>query len=293
MSRHANRPRLSPCAFTVPELMAVVAIASIVLALLLPAMSKSRNVGRQARSLSGMHQVMVGYTTYRIDHSGHLLWGYTPSMLYGKPVTIVGTDQRTYGLPIADRYPWRLAPYVGNIWEILHSHTKTPPIPQAADSPSDAMMKAYTLSINPTYGINSAYVGGSTGVWEGFVNTGTEHVPNVGKHVVFRAFEVRRPSQLIVFADSQARNLPSSDPTTGMHFVSPPYARGQRWKAEGDICQTMMPGTLMGVPDGRYTARAVTGFYDGHSAAMHPRELMDMRLWANRAESETYDFWQP
>lgn len=282
--------RADRAAFSLVELIVVIALVALLLALLMPALGRSKDLARQTRAASGMRQMMIGYTAYQVDFRGKVVWGYTPSSIGGVAVTITATDGRTYGLPIADRYPWRLAPYISGIWSILHHHQPaTPPLPRSDDTLSEAMLKAYALSITPSFGINSAYVGGHEGPWQGFVVKDGQSVPNVGQHVVFSAAEVRRPSGLLVFSESQARHAPFSDPQEGMHFVTPPRAKGHRWHAAGDSIQTLMPGVLTGVPLGRYGRAAVTGFFDGHVSALPPATLEDMRLWANHADAPDAD----
>jgi prepilin-type N-terminal cleavage/methylation domain-containing protein/prepilin-type processing-associated H-X9-DG protein len=277
-------------AFTLVELLVVIGIIALLIAILLPALASARRSARGLRSMSDLRQLLLGYTQYHIEHKGALLFGYTPPTVNGAPITV--TDPRSghvFAVPVADRYPWRLAPYCSDVWAILHSHDQVPPVPAAGDSPADAFNKAYTLSLNPTFGINSVYVGGHAGgVFKGFTGPAGDS-PNFGAHVVFKANEVARPSRLIVFAESQARNAPFSNPETGLHFVTPPRAAGQRWKVAGGKFATTS-GMITGVPQGRYGARTVVGFFDGHVEAVAPPDLEDMRLWANRADAADYDF---
>jgi prepilin-type processing-associated H-X9-DG protein len=282
--------RIRRVAFTLVELLVVIGVIALLMAILLPALSRARRSARQLRAMSDLRQMLIGYTQYHVEHRGALLWGYTPPTVNGIPITV--TDPRSghaFGMPVADRYPWRLAPYCSDVWAILHAHGEVPPLPRASDSPAEALGKAYTLSLNPTFGINSVYVGGHAGgVFRGFDGPSGD-APNAGAHVAFRASEVRQSSTLIVFAESQARNAPMADPESGLHFVTPPRAAGQRWKVEGGKI-VITSGMITGVPQGRFGSRAVVGFFDGHVEARLPAELEDMRLWAPRADREDYDF---
>ncbi|MGB7160530.1 MAG: prepilin-type N-terminal cleavage/methylation domain-containing protein [Tepidisphaeraceae bacterium] len=276
--------------FTLIELLVVIGIIALLIALLLPAMRNARRAAKHTQMLAGLRELLAGYTQYHIANKGSVLFGYTPATVNGVPIT--ATDPfsgQTFGLPVADRYPWRLAPYVGNVWGILHLHEQTPPRPQATDAPMEALLKAYLLSINPSFGINSIYVGGHAGpLFQGFAGT-TGDGPNVGKHVVFKANHVRRSSQLIVFAECQSRNAPFGDPEAGMHFAMPPRANGQRWTVVNDEIQ-VLTGVISGIPKSRFSKRTAVGFFDGHAESLPPKELEDMRLWANWATGPTYDF---
>src|SRR5687767_3398787 len=166
--------------FTLVELLVVIAIIALLIGILLPVLGKARSAARQARSMSDLRQMLLGYTQYHLDNRGAVLFGHTPPTVNGVAVTVQSPSGHTFGLPVADRYPWRLVPYVSDVWRIIHNHTDTPPVPQSGDSESAAFQKAYTLSINPSYGINSVYVGGHAGpLFQGFAGPDGDR-PNTG-----------------------------------------------------------------------------------------------------------------
>jgi prepilin-type N-terminal cleavage/methylation domain-containing protein len=270
--------------FTLVELLVVIAIASVLISILMPSLSLAKKSAQDLRSMNNLRQMLLGYTYYHQDNRGWVLFGHTPPILYGSAVTV--TDSRsghTFGYPISDRYPWHLVKHVSNIWDVIHSHTKVPPLPTTSDSAHDAMMKAYMLSIDPTFGINSIYVGGDAD-YAGFI----QDRPNIGKHVVFKTSEVRRPTELIVFADSHATNMPSMV-GDGYHLLTAPRARGVNWVVEGSQIQVRNK-SIMGIPKGWFTKRVITGFFDGHVEGLLPDQLQDMRKWANWADSPDYDY---
>ena len=280
--------------FTLVELLVVIGISALLISILMPAVSNARKSAQQLSSMSGLRQMMLGYAMYCQDNRGAVPFGYSPPTVNG--VTITVTDKlsgMTFSSPVADRYPWRLLPYVGNIWQIIHSHTDLPALPQAGDTYSTAILKAYTLSLNPTYGINAEYVGGQTGSpYLGFVDsTGLTagDIPNVGHHVVFKNSEVHRPSQLIVFADCHTYNVMSLV-GSGLHYLTPPHAAGHNWQVKNGKIQLLNSSLIMGVPQGWITSKTVVAFFDGHVEMMLPAQLDDMRLWANWANTVDYDY---
>ncbi len=286
-----RRSGLSTRGFTLIELLTVIAITGTLLGILLPALGHAKAAARQTRAQTGLRAMLSGYTIYQLDHGGAVLYGYTPATVGGEAVTVRASSGHVFGLPVADRYPWRLAPYVADLWAILYCHGDPPPLPQPVDSEHEAMLKAYTLSLSPTFGINSIYVGGhGDGPFRGFVTVQGVVKPNRGQHVVFHTNEVRRPSELIVFAESQAFGGPFGDGDAGLHFVTPPWANGHRWHVHDGQMQPLMRGQIAGLPRGRWGRGAVTGFFDGHVAALPPDELRNMRLWANHADRPDYDF---
>ncbi len=281
-------------AFTLIELLVVISIIALLIGMLLPALGAAQQAANRISSLSDLKQMMVGYTQYHTDNKGQVLWGVTPPSIHGKPVTITTEDGREFGLPIADRYPWRLAPYLNHAWRIMHAHGEEPDAPKRSDDSGQAMVKAYRLSLRPSYGINAVYVGGQEGPWGGFVSNNGTKQPNLGQHVVFHADEVNRPSQLIVFAESQARvgNTPAfdHDEQAGFHSVMAPVANGRRWQIDDGEIRAQMVSAIAGLPIGRFGLSTSTSFFDGHAQAVSSDKLMDMRLWSNQAKTSDSDF---
>jgi prepilin-type N-terminal cleavage/methylation domain-containing protein len=277
-------------AFTLVELLVVTAIIAVLMAILAPVVGKARRAAQQAGVVSDLRQMITGYTMYHQANKGALLWGYPPDKVYG--VRITATDMRsglTFTHPISTRYPWRLAPYVGNIWAIIHNGENLPAIPMAGDEPATATSKAYKLSVSPTVGLNAIFVGGQKD-YGGFPGGR----PLFGKHIAFRASEVRRPTQLIIFAESRATLVtapgPSDGGDAGLHYLTPPRFGGQRWTVANGRFVIKTTGTDVGLPAGRYGERTVTAMFDGHVETLLPSELEDMRRWCTRADRPDWDF---
>jgi prepilin-type N-terminal cleavage/methylation domain-containing protein/prepilin-type processing-associated H-X9-DG protein len=274
--------------FTLIELLVVIGIISLLISILLPVVSSARQSASRVRALSNVRELLNAYTAYHTNNKDWLLFGYTPATINGQPVVahdpVSGYD---FGLPVADRYPWRLVKYCSGIWSILHAHGSLPDAPRASDAPATALNKAYLLSLYPSYGINAVYLGGHYG-YAGFTGANGD-LPNVGKHVAFKAGNVRRPCDIIVFAESVMRQGSSSDPNAGMHVLTPPRALGQKWRVENEQF-ILTSGMITGLPKGRSGNTAAVGFFDGHAEQRRPSELTDMRNWSPRATSADYDF---
>lgn len=287
---------ISPASgFTLVELLVVISIIALLIALLLPVLGVARGAAKQARDLSNLRQMMVGYTLYQDDHDGNVMFGKPPDVIGDVAITARLPDNTTVHGEFATRYPWRLAPYLQDVWQVLLNHV---PVPE------NATEAAYEISISPAYGLNADYIGGHIGA-EGFIaerdsnfNITGNYTPNRGQHVVFNNLEVSRPSELVVFAESTGEGIPDSvdvpNGNDGSYLLTAPQ-RGSTdvWLAEHNAIVYEGVGVYAGVPIPRYSASTSTAFFDGHAVSVDAQTLDDMRLWANWADSREYDYTAP
>jgi prepilin-type N-terminal cleavage/methylation domain-containing protein/prepilin-type processing-associated H-X9-DG protein len=274
-----TRPPGRP-AFTLVELLVVIGIISVLIGILLPALSAARKSGQQVRSLSNIRTVVAGFTQYHIDNRGCLPFGYPPAVVDGWAVRAELPTGGTIGFPEASRYPWRLIRYVGDLWSILYSHKDNVPADEAAAN-------AYTISLYPTYGINAYYVGGHTGFFGFDPATGR---PNPTGPAVSKITRVRHPTRLIAFADATSAGVPGAGVDDGWFVVTPPRKRGVQWTVEKGKCVPATAGVSMGLPQGRYGRGAACAFVDGHVESLQPDELTDMTYWSDAATGPDWDY---
>jgi len=69
----ARAGRTRRMGFTLIELLVVIAIIAILAALLLPALSKAKSVGRSIHCLNNLRQLQLAWMNYADDHEGRLV----------------------------------------------------------------------------------------------------------------------------------------------------------------------------------------------------------------------------
>ena len=129
MRRHAH-------GFTLIELLVVMAVISVLMATLLPAIGKARRLANQTATASAIRQLVLGYTLYHTENEDRLMLGYPPAYLDGQLLsvtlptgqTIPGPGSFGGSLSIL-RYPARWAPYEQNVWKIIYQDNPVPSAP--------------------------------------------------------------------------------------------------------------------------------------------------------------------
>ena len=277
MNRTNPGAPVRPHGFTLVELLVVVGIIAVLTAILMPTLSGARRSAARVRASSNLRQLLTAYVQYSIDNKGSLLLGYPPPVVNGVPVTAELADGSVAGPPTSQRYPWRLIRYVGDVWPIVYYYDAVPDTD-------------YQKGLYAGFGLNSVFLGGHDG---GFFQGYLGDRPNVGRHVMFKASDVRRPSEQIVFTESRRTGQGEMD---GFFYVLPPRghapAGDRRWwvAGPGGTSAVAQTGVAGGMPVGRYGRLVIVGFFDGHVGTRSIPELEDMRLWNSRADSPDFDF---
>lgn len=279
-SRHPNHS-----GFTLIELLVVVAITGILVSLTVPALSKARRSAFTVRELAAGQQLIAAYALYSDDNRGDLLPGYTPPEWVVanpppgvKPLAVVDEGgEAVNGVP-AQRYPWRIAPYMDYNFAGLYKDAKT--LKRYLER-SDFQ---YVISLSPSFGLNSTYLGGDADR-QGFNAIATR---NFGSFYITRMDQAERSDRLIAFASCRGVNPDGGELVPGFFRADAPYTRVRVWLTTPPAANPdALPGQF-GNLDYRHEAKAAVMHVDGHSDLKDFRSLDDMTRWSNKAASSDW-----
>ncbi len=181
--RAASLLRCSPPAFTLVELLVVVAIIAMLMGMLLPAFGAAREHARSVRCLANLHQMGCGFHLYAQDYSGRAMplayfrdWPMT--YWYGRERDAGGVDQTR-----------------GFLWPYLQSDVREHGVYECPAQPLgtiDRLQGAWG-TVTSTYGYNGYFLSPET-------------TPGWAEQIAFRPWQnldtMSQPQQVFVFADT-------------------------------------------------------------------------------------------
>jgi len=254
--------------FTLIELLVVIAIIGVLSSLLLPALAKGKQRARQVNELSAGKQLILAWRLHADDNDDAVLPGYSSA------VEAVDDKGNLLGSPIRDRYPWRLAPDLGNSFRSIYVNESRRFLDEA-ESMSHADY-VYRASLYPSLGYNSVFLGGD----EQKFNPALAAATYGTDWLVTRTAQIRRPSDLIAFASARSRPGGARE-ESGYYVVHPPSLRNRQWDTTFSAAR---PPEKFGYVHPRWNGRAVSAMTDGHVEPLNETEIQDMRHWANTAD---------
>ncbi|MBL8877755.1 MAG: DUF1559 domain-containing protein [Phycisphaerales bacterium] len=251
-------------AFTLVELLVVVAIIALLMAMLLPALSAARQRAKSAVCLSNLHQLGHAIHMYATDYNGYAMpLAYFDS---AEPTYWWGKDEAT-----------GVNPTFGFVWPYLRSDLRAWGVYECPSQPQGSYdaQQGQGGVITSTYGYNGYYLSPRyTPGWYG----------QIGHRPWQRIETARQTGRVIAFADSM---LDMSGELRNCALIDPPllYSRGSgRWQ------ENLNPTTSF-----RHTRRANAVLLDGHAEDFaHTRgRLTSPRFMIGSITTEPDPFYVP
>lgn len=265
-------------AFTLIDLLVVIAVIAVLIGVLLPSLGKARDAARTTIAQSACRSLVQAYTMYADDHKGRVLPAHLDA---DQPVGVQDEFGNAVGPPVSQRWVYRLAPYFNYGWGgTTHVGTRKELLSQFEQihaQPNGDFNWSYQVSVFPSFGINRRYAGGDYRRPDWLAQN--HHVRTISQPM--------RPDHLIAFASSRFNAPPMV--VEGYIDVEPPPLGA----TYDERASTAAPGTAFGYLHPRYAGGALCGFFDGHVGLLRPAQLLDRTVWSDSAARRGDANWEP
>ncbi|HMQ15463.1 MAG TPA: DUF1559 domain-containing protein, partial [Phycisphaerae bacterium] len=242
----ARRPRAQRtprAAFTMVELLVVVAIIALLLAMLLPGLARARQQALRTKCATNLRQFGLALHQYAADHRGRAMplayWQTTPDSPY---VTYWWGRDEPAGVDVTRGLTW---PYIAS--DLRHASVYECPVQPPG---TFEIMQGQSKTLTSTYGYNGYYLS-------------PKHTPGwadlIGKRPWRTMETVSGPSRVLAFSDTM---LDWGGWLKNSALLDPPML----YQGFGGWTENESPTTSF-----RHEWRANATFVDGHVRSLGPR----------------------
>lgn len=315
---------LRPRAFTIVELLVVIAVIGVLVGLILPALSGVQKRGHKAIEMNDIKQIGIAWNLYAQNNNDAALPGYLSIQTQTPPTATIRGWGVAYQYPdhtnippapaylpgnpnIAGPWTWRLLSYLNYNHDAVHGYAAEVDVDKfAMAQPAEAQ----AIAEQPAFGYNGYYIGG---YWDQLISDGSVQRP-VYKYydhcgvadgtrllIPTTIAQIKRSSDMVAFCSS-TKLAPSSagqpfygklrSDLAGAHLVSPPtLATEPQWRpfAQNPLnAVEVLSAADAYVPLQRFTSASAVLFADGHCDSESYNALFDQRKWIVSASSSTY-----
>jgi prepilin-type N-terminal cleavage/methylation domain-containing protein len=266
--------------FTLTELLVTLAIIGIIVSIVVPVAAGARRSASRVRESAAMRAAVLAWSGYATDQGGWVLPGYRGGLdvrdEYGQPIP---ADAYGGDVEIRKRYPWRLAPWLDKDFARLYVGDNRDTLERLRVG--DRSQYYYFASLYPSFGLNSAFVGGDEARFPS-----DPALPNGGanpfaQYCVTRLSGARRPQRTIVFASARTNATADGSINEGYFRVDAPWLNtpAPRWSTDYSADDPAGCGSI----SLRGGEEAATATLDGAVEFLSIDALRDMTRWCDAA----------
>ena len=264
--------------FTIVELLTSLLAIIVLVGLVIHASTSVRRGADRAGEMAAARSLGIAWSSYAMDHRGAILPGYA-SGFRARDASGEFIDTSTAEVA-AQRWPLRLAPYLGHDFAALYSGPAQDDLSELASGPTADLL--YRVSVRPSFGLNSVFIGGD----QNFGGFSPIMRQTFGEFYARGLSSVRRPDRLVVFSTSHAED-PSlfSGVQEGFFRILPPAWTSPIWAEDDDPEDPAAHGFVSARHQVGDDPVAITTTVDGAVATRTIEELRDLRRWSNLADA--------